>query len=96
MSALTAEIGSRLVIISIPVKGAWQAPWPAARDEFITRWCEREKVPLIDLGEALARFNPQELYFRTDPHWNARGHRAAAEAIDQRLAPVLRDPPIRP
>ena len=44
-------------------------------------------LPMLDLQPALERAEGRErTYFEDDSHWNAAGHRVAAEAIGRRLA----------
>jgi hypothetical protein len=38
-------------------------------------------VPLVDLTGPLRAYRPQPVYFPNQWHWNAAGHRAAAQAI---------------
>jgi hypothetical protein len=63
----------------------------SARPDWVQRdveqWCARHGVPCISLLEPLrkAAARGENLYFRIDPHWNARGHAVAAEAIEAGL-----------
>lgn len=41
---------------------------------------DKEHIPYVDLLPAF-RADKENLYFDHDGHWNARGHRRAAEAI---------------
>jgi hypothetical protein len=49
------------------------------------------RFPLVDLTPDLARAEAAdgEVYFRIDGHWNARGHRAAGEAVARALPALL-------
>ncbi len=53
----------------------------------VAEWCAQNGVPCIALLEPLraAAAKRENLYFRIDPHWNAAGHRVAAEAIEAGL-----------
>jgi len=49
----------------------------------LSDFCEREGIAVLDLLPALrdAASGSLPLYFRTDPHWTAEGHRVAAAAL---------------
>ena len=49
-------------------------------------FCQRERIGFVD---ARARFQPQEqCWGQYDPHWNALGHRRAAEALFEAMRPI--------
>jgi lysophospholipase L1-like esterase len=64
--------------------GMDDAGWDAARVLQRLRECaRREGLEVLDLVPALraAGPDPGDAYFTFDPHWNALGHQAAAEAV---------------
>ena len=64
--------------------GMDDAGWDASRVLQRLQQCGREEgVPVLDLVPALRRASDTagEPYFTFDPHWNARGHQAAADAV---------------
>lgn len=61
------------------------------RDE-LTRFAAREKIPLVDLTDALGDVRDpraRQLRLREDPHPSPEGHRVIAEALRQPLLDVL-------
>jgi hypothetical protein len=54
-------------------------------------WGEREGVAVVDpLGAFRAGNTDNSFYFSVDAHWRPSGHELAAEAIAERLMPILR------
>jgi lysophospholipase L1-like esterase len=48
----------------------------------INRFCEKAGIPVLDLLNAFEKHDlPEELFFRSDLHWTAEGHRLAADEI---------------
>ena len=84
---LTRDIGSQFVVVRIPSKNKNPAHQDPLREEdaFIKNWCHRNGISLIDLGDGFARTRPEDLYFKIDPHFNARGHAVAADVIYNHL-----------
>lgn len=56
--------------------------------------CERNRIECLDLKPVFDRFERdtgERYYWRYDAHWNEAGHRVAAQALFERLAPALRE-----
>jgi hypothetical protein len=64
---------SRLLVVSCPLD-------EEKRCRLLTV-CAAEEIPYLPLDAALAQ-SRQAITFPHDPHWNATGHRIAADAID--------------
>ena len=87
------KCGSHLLIVDIPWRERVSAGESSDSEALIQAWAAQHHVPLVDLARSLK--GSDDLYFRVDSHWNARGHAAAAQAIltylDQMaLAPARR------
>jgi hypothetical protein len=56
---------------------------PEKPQTLVKRWAQPAGVTVLDLLPAMrrARHGIDELYYRRDPHWTARGHAVAAEDI---------------
>ena len=93
--ALVAEAGAHLAVVAAPAKEAvyWQFVAPSVRrrlgelaprnGRLVAEFCRRSGIPCLDLYEPFtgAGRQGQRLYFRHDAHWNAAGHRLAAQAV---------------
>jgi len=54
--------------------------------------CERAKIDCLDLRPELERFRSEtgrSFHWRYDAHWNEEGHRVAADALFERIAPGI-------
>jgi lysophospholipase L1-like esterase len=59
---------------------------PSIPGRRVGRWAAERNIPFADLYTAfLDRGVDRSYHYRTDAHWNPRGHRAAAEAISEFL-----------
>ncbi len=76
MNLLCKEAQSRLIIVSCPMN--------TDRQTHLKEICDREGIPYLSLDQDFAKCR-ETTTFLHDPHWNATGHRVAAEAIGQFL-----------
>lgn len=61
--------------------------------DYLFSYCMKNKIPVLDLTPQFQKNKKEtdrDLYFRTDDHWNAEGHRLASEVIYQ----YIRRPPV--
>jgi lysophospholipase L1-like esterase len=59
-----------------------------AFNEFMRRYAKARRLQVVDLLPAMRAANaeaPRSLYFRTDGHWTAEGHRVAAETLAREI-----------
>jgi hypothetical protein len=78
MKSETDTLGARLVVALIPYQAKateWQGGVSAA--------CKRQGIDVVDLKPALA--SRWGAIYRLDPHWTARGHSLAADALHEAL-----------
>jgi lysophospholipase L1-like esterase len=96
-----ARRGAKLAIIGVPAPRQlgdeafvqWaeflnQDPAAVSRRkpfDMIAGWCERTGTPCLDLLDVFEGRDRDSLYFPHDMHWNADGHRLAAEAVHEFL-----------
>jgi len=94
------------VLLIVPSRGLWYgkniAVEQTVHDQFVQSLRDA-RVPLVDMRPIFEQTgDPLAFYFRNDPHWNPRGHAAAAEALARYFAQTedwsfLRSPtPARP
>jgi hypothetical protein len=84
-----ARDGFELLILATPPCSATPARRPDRRElvdkgllKRIERIAARHDMPVVDLATAFAeRGNPEDAHWRHDSHWNAVGHRWAAEVV---------------
>jgi len=84
--------GRRSVALIVPSRGLW-AGTPEHRREtarvhesFVSR-LRQSGIEVVDMRERLERGgDPLGFHFPNDGHWNAAGHRAAADALAERFA----------
>jgi lysophospholipase L1-like esterase len=103
MKAITKEKGIPLVVVFIPIefqvnfnagyKANLNLPLlPSERrypiDEF-SDFFEGNGITYIDLLPPFLTSLDQNLYFRDDDHWNAKGHAFAAEIISKKIIEFL-------
>jgi hypothetical protein len=96
---LAAGADARLVVVILPFKE--QTYWPIVKNlldhperydvdrpaEMVRALCVEENISCIDLVPAFKEHAMlgEQVYFRYDAHWNARGHTLAAQIIYERL-----------
>ena len=57
---------------------------------FVSTWCRGKDVPVLDLLGPMRQHmaeGGESLYLDFDSHWNARGHRMAAEELARAFYP---------
>ncbi len=55
---------------------------PARLTGIVAEICARNGIPYVNLFDAFAANNPEELYFRhRNPHWNAAGQALGAQVV---------------
>ncbi len=61
-------------------------------DRWMQEICDDAGIDVVNLFDVFeATGDPDSLYFPSpDPHWNEEGQRVAAEAVAERVAPLLR------
>jgi hypothetical protein len=86
-AARTASLAApySTTVLIIPSRGLWLGTdthaWDEAHRRFVADLRARQ-VDVLDLRAAIeAGGNPMQYYFRYDGHWNAAGHRLAANAL---------------
>ena len=103
MASLCCQAGAELVVILIPSKEFVYLPLahdlldeelrrrlePGWHWNLVAQHCQKRGIPTVTLGPAMQAATGQgsTLYFKTNAHWNAAGHRLAA----QRIAATLDD-----
>ena len=80
----------KLLVVIIPSRGLWAGNNRAVEEQVHTGFVvalARRGIDVLDLRPLWkAGGRPLDYHFANDGHWNARGHRLAAEAIARRLA----------
>ncbi len=88
MSKVSADLGIPFFVAYIPDKKREKDRWAG---EYLESLASRLKFVYIDLVtpfyEHPGGIDP--LYYKIDGHWNARGHKLAAELISEKLAEAL-------
>lgn len=88
MRDLSEAAGAQLVVVQVASQGQALGLERTIPDELI-EYCRAEDIPFLDLVEPfkdyLAAHSGQSLQFAHDPHWNADGHKLAADAIGSYL-----------
>ncbi len=95
----SAEIGSRLLVISIPSQSRVDPdavikniePLHYVVEEHLAQTCERLGIDYLDMRPPLVRAfgDGAELYYYADRHLTAEGHRVVAAALVPRLRMLL-------
>jgi hypothetical protein len=62
-----------------------------ARRGFLAKWTSTNGVPYVDLTTAIHTAGVNSVYIRDNWHWNAHGHRIAAEELSKLLRRELND-----
>jgi hypothetical protein len=80
-----ASLGSRLLVVFIPSKGEIEglSDDPPYQDE-LAEICKMLGIEHLDLAPAF-KHTWYRTYYRQGSHWNSRGHKIAAEALDEYL-----------
>lgn len=76
--------GGELVVINIPASRAYLGCSSSPYSERMNSLCTKEGIAHIDLLPEFSRLGADP-HFRRDGHWNAEGHRLAAEIIYDEL-----------
>lgn len=79
--------GFKLVTVFLPGKG--DTSEDQERRSFLRDWAERNDVSHLDLTEPIHSAGVANVYLEGDWHWNAEGHRVAAEQIANFLSSEL-------
>jgi hypothetical protein len=87
------------VILVIPSRALWQGNntnvESKAHEDF-TRMLKDSGLALVDMKPVFeAAGDPTSFYFKNDPHWNAKGHALAADAIAKHLSQTEQWRPMR-
>ena len=85
--ANAGTLGFLPVVAYLPGKG--DTDEDRERRAFLADWTSRHGVPYVDLQEPFNRAGIDETYIANNWHWNAEGHRIAAEALRRALLNVL-------
>ena len=83
--------GAAFLILSVPETDVWTPESEIPKDwaaEALGAMTEERGVPVIDLHDYIVGQgrDVRESHFARDPHWNATGHRWAAEALREWIA----------
>ena len=93
MKSITHEMGSQLLVVYIPTKeqaysyvleGKYSFPHLDVINDTLQKICSDSSIPFFDLTSSIrnqAKLEKEQLYFRSDGHWNANGHALASECI---------------
>jgi hypothetical protein len=77
--------GREALILIIPSRNLWQGnyiPTEQRVHEAFVRMLREAGLNVLDAKPLLeAAGDPLSCYFKTDPHWNARGHAVAGRAL---------------
>ena len=77
--------GREALILIIPSRNLWQGnyiPTEQRVHEAFVRMLREAGLNVLDVKPLLeAAGDPLSCYFKTDPHWNARGHAVAGRAL---------------
>ena len=84
MKELCRARGTELLLARIPTSDAFDTPQTAAPDP-LADIARSLGLSYLDLTHSLRLHGGQALYFAQDGHWNAEGHRVAAEALARNL-----------
>lgn len=89
LQQLSALHGLPVMLVIVPSRGLWLSDYQHKSEQLHRALVERLQqtgMPLIDLALAfVGTGTPARLHFKHDPHWNAEGHRVAAEAMANHL-----------
>ena len=81
--------GRQAIVLIIPSRNLWQGDYIATErrvHEAFVRMSREAGLNVLDLKPLLeAEGDPLSCYFKTDPHWNARGHAVAGRALFQAI-----------
>jgi hypothetical protein len=81
----------RPVVTFFPVRGGGEEE-NQDRRRFLQDWTSQKKVPYIDLTDVFHEIDDNKTFLPGDIHWNAAGHRLAAEQLLVFLRQSLNDP----
>lgn len=97
MKSLSEKHNFKLIVVIIPEKPqVYEKFWPIIHstynisekdlmmpNNFIRELCEKNSINVLDLLPTFRKYadKGEKLYFDYDPHWNARGHELASEAL---------------
>lgn len=76
---IARDIGSQPVVVFLP--GMADTDEDKARRRFLRDWGNGRRVPYLDLTDAIHGRGGEKLFIDRNWHWNAAGHRVAAEEI---------------
>jgi hypothetical protein len=77
------EPNTLLTVAFLPGRGDTEED--RLRRSWLRAWCERTHTPFLDLTDVIQHVGLELTYITDNPHWNARGHRVAGEAIHRFL-----------
>lgn len=84
-----AARAKRSIILVIPSRALWvgnNREVEARVHDFFVAEAKRQGLDVLDMCPVFeATGNPMRFYFATDPHWNEKGHRLAAERLAARI-----------
>ncbi len=67
------------------IQGQFESLEREKPQKLIRQWCQARQVPFIDLLPELRN----DCYLVGDPHWNSKGHRQVAQAVEPFLRKIL-------
>jgi hypothetical protein len=82
-----ATIGFEPVVTFLPGRGDTEED--QERRSFLRKWTQQNNVPYLDLTAAIHGAGVDRVYIQGNHHWNATGHRIAAEQLRPVLLQVL-------
>jgi len=87
---ICAQKDATLFLCAVPDRGALRSSIPDYFSDYVGQIARECEIEFIDLPAAFRGHDPQKLYYPVDIHFTEEGHRIAAEAIAESLAPAIK------
>ena len=78
---------AKTFVVIIPTREQVYKNWDSEINGALVDFCKESNIPVLDLLPEFRKHaqNGEQLYFKIDRHWNANGHKLAAELIYDKL-----------
>ena len=78
---------AKTFVVIIPTREQVNKNWDSEINGVLVDFCKESNIPVLDLLPEFRKHaqNGEQLYFKIDRHWNANGHKLAAELIYDKL-----------